>query len=558
MFREVNHRRKRGVAGLLGAIAAAVPLLVPAVSAAALSSPFATFGAGCGSTAGPLLTSAHPNPVPRLTVASGNSTNWNWGRAPLGYGGIYGGGFAAGDSVWGDATNYANNPLPFAVNDAPAVYLNCSGPGSATVEFFDTPGLPVTFSDIVQSPSSANTLSFLVPSTVKLAADLTISQGAVKLSCNGCPPQALSTSTTVGLGSWSGTAGVEGLSIDAQDGPPARYSLAIRPLAVQVSEASTSVALVAPGAEVKQNYKTDGDTNITAAVWQAGALAPARVLATALAVEDGAHSLTWDGRNGAGGALADGSYFVRVASKDPYGGTSLADTPITVDGTAPGVVAQVPTTATSPVVVTASDANGVTEMSAGVDADGDGEFDRYGDEPGASARPSVANGSLSVTVTAPYSGWTAGKTYQLLYAAKDRAGNNATGRTTFVIKAPPTSSSSGGTTNGQSTARVPTLSTASGRYYVRRLIRNRLGSGMAASGNYRIKCGRVSRLRLSCRFSAFVGDSSAKGSGQVWYTTDVDDDEVHYRISVSKLDQYCRYALKRPLRVCRTKTRWSN
>ena len=139
--------------------------------AAGLGSAFASTPVNCTTTtSGSLLAAAHPDAIARLTASSG-SGNWYWGKSPSYL--YYGGQFSAGDRLWDGSAAYA-------VNDAPAGSLSCSAsPGSGTIELFDLPTTPVTFSDLVQSPASTSSLQFRVPSTVRLAADVAISQGAV-------------------------------------------------------------------------------------------------------------------------------------------------------------------------------------------------------------------------------------------------------------------------------------------------------------------------------------------------------------------------------------------
>jgi hypothetical protein len=103
---------------------------------------------------------------------------------------------------------------------------------------------------------------------------------------------------------------------------------------------------------------------------------------------------------------------------------------------------------------------------------------------------------------------------------------------------------------------VPTLTRAASRYYVRRLIRQRAGAAYAERGYYRIRCNRISRLRFSCRFSAFAGDSYITGGGYVRYSHDFYDDEVHYRFRVVYTDDYCQSVTHG--QHCQRRASWSN
>jgi hypothetical protein len=87
---------------------------------------------------------------------------------------------------------------------------------------------------------------------------------------------------------------------------------------------------------------------------------------------------------------------------------------------------------------------------------------------------------------------------------------------------------------------VATLALSDARFYVRRLIRLRAGEGFAFHGSYKIDCRRSSRLRFSCSFDAFAGDSVVTGTGHVRYSSDESDSDVHYRFDVSYINDYCQ------------------
>lgn len=61
---------------------------------------------------------------------------------------------------------------------------------------------------------------------------------------------------------------------------------------------------------------------------------------------------------------------------------------------------------------------------------------------------------------------------------------------------------------------------------------------------------RISRFRIKCRnLRAHIGDSSYRGSGQVW---GVGGRTLTVKARIRRLDEYCFYGLKRPLRRCST------
>jgi hypothetical protein len=87
---------------------------------------------------------------------------------------------------------------------------------------------------------------------------------------------------------------------------------------------------------------------------------------------------------------------------------------------------------------------------------------------------------------------------------------------------------------------VATLALSDARFYVRGLIRLRAGEGFAFHGSYKIDCRRSSRLRFSCSFDAFAGDSVVTGTGYVRYSSDESDSDVRYRFDVSYINDYCQ------------------
>lgn len=109
---------------------------------------------------------------------------------------------------------------------------------------------------------------------------------------------------------------------------------------------------------------------------------------------------------------------------------------------------------------------------------------------------------------------------------------------------------------------VRTMTESDARFYVRRTIRKRAGEGYGASGSYRISCRRLSRLRFSCRFDAFAGDSGLVGRGQVAFSRNPDDNYIHYRYKVKYYDDYCLNVTQRhnPNRnkICTRDTRWTS
>ena len=115
---------------------------------------------------------------------------------------------------------------------------------------------------------------------------------------------------------------------------------------------------------------------------------------------------------------------------------------------------------------------------------------------------------------------------------------------------------------GEAPASVSTLTKTAAQSYVLRTLRQRAGEGATGRGSYRFRCSRSNRLRFYCRFSASAGDSSYSGKGPVYYSTDPNDDQVHYRYVVTLLDEYCYYVTQKsnPRRYARCSARrmWRN
>ena len=497
---------RRSVLAALGC--AAVIAFAPGQAAAAgLASPFASISVSCpangsgSTTSGTPVSVAHPRVLAKMRNANG-SGYLSVGRGGFGTDETT---FVAGDARWLDLGS-------LSVNDTPNAQLSSCGPGgaSAVVDLYDMPDAPVSFDDQQLAPASwSDTLVFRAPTTARFVADVNLTQGAISVCMLGdCfnTSRTLASSGTVPLGQLQGA---EAVSIDALDGPSARYSVTIRPLPVAVNEAKFDRAFIAPGSPATATYSLDGETNVTATVLNAAGQ-PVRQLAANQPFQPGQRSLTWDGKDSAGNLLPDGGYTLRIDSRDPYGGAHSGSAQITLDGSGPAVALSAPTTTNGAVTVT------LTDPGAGVDTVGStvrvdeppSSSDAFMSSDVSSSSSFSGSGAQATAVIRPPSGgWKIGTVYTVRVQATDRLENASSLVQAFTIAAP------GNAAGGSAVA--ATLSKARAAAAVRSAIRKRLRGARIA----RVTCRRASTLRLSCTFRARKGRRTATGSGTVFRTS---------------------------------------
>jgi hypothetical protein len=377
----------------LAASVAAFLLVAAGLARADVPAPFATLSGACPAgqqsvfSASP-VTATHSNVVVRYAATSGSPA-------------LDGTTIPAGRVQW-----YPRSSA-ITTNSTPSVSVyNCSSQASAfQVAFYDRPSAPVTYSGVGNSD-----LPFTYVGDAQYVADLQLSTGAVALSTSYCcgGTQQFASSGQYSLGTVGSQDAAE-LDIRALDGPAPVWTVTIRPLPVAITDAAFATPISRPGTVIQANYKTTGDTAITATVLNAAGQ-PVRNLASGLGVTTGSHSLSWDGRGGGGAPLPDGTYTLALTSHDANGLTSSQSASVVVDGSPPAVVMTSPATLSpgEPVSAQATDAlSGVSELTLG-------DSDDY--------RYAGADNGAPVSYV-PYSGWTLGA-HALTATATDKAGNS--------------------------------------------------------------------------------------------------------------------------------------
>lgn len=100
--------------------------------------------------------------------------------------------------------------------------------------------------------------------------------------------------------------------------------------------------------------------------------------------------------------------------------------------------------------------------------------------------------------------------------------------------------------------RLPALSTARAKHYIRVALRREFGSSYRVGRKKRItSCGHASQVRMTCRVAWTAGSRSFRGRATIWYTRDADGSVVwNYAWTIRRVDSDCR---ARSSRAC-TKT----
>jgi FlgD Ig-like domain len=291
------------------------------------------------------------------------------------------------------------------------------------VDFFDTPTTPTSFSGAVTpaAPLSdeTNTVKFIAPAAAHYVADLSLTQGAVTLD-DGTRQQTFASSGRFDLGVLAGD--IYALSLTPQDGPQAKWSLSIHALPVVISNLAFDRQYERPTQITTASYTLDGDVSLTATILNSASQA-VRSLASNAPILQGSHTLTWDGLNGSGSPVADGSYTLAISYTDAAGNSGAARASVEVDGTPPTATMVSPSRLprmNGLVLEIADNLSGVKSASLSVD--------------GTNVRTLAAGASQFTYV--PAGGWRSGS-HSFRVAAIDNAGNVASSGGSFTVPAPP-------------------------------------------------------------------------------------------------------------------------
>ena len=165
------------------------------------------------------------------------------------------------------------------------------------------------------------------------------------------------------------------------------------------------------------SYSVEGDVDLSATVQNQSGQA-VRTLASGLAVAAGDHTLNWDGLDGSGSPVPDGTYTLEMAYTDAAGNSGTSQVSIEVDATPPVVSATSSATLNSSngLVIDVHDAlSGLKSATLAVDG----------------KHAASLNSSGTQFIYVPVGGWAPGShTWDV--TATDKAGNSGSASGTFT------------------------------------------------------------------------------------------------------------------------------
>jgi FlgD Ig-like domain len=130
------------------------------------------------------------------------------------------------------------------------------------------------------------------------------------------------------------------LDIEPRDGTPAIWDVSISPTRLSIDGAGVGSAYSRPGRLVTTKYSISGDAELNAAARGKGRVV--RQLAAGTKVAAGSHSLVWDGLDGKGKPVADGTYSISLVARDIFDSTAKTAASVTMDTHGPRVIFQSP------------------------------------------------------------------------------------------------------------------------------------------------------------------------------------------------------------------------
>jgi hypothetical protein len=417
---------KARVAALVVVGVVATVLVSAGSSRAAAPSVFASASGTCTPATGSSnfmttpITGAHPDVLMRVTTQAGPGSvigsETDTGEPLLIFGGA--------DTAWTEYDASLSN------GDLATGELGCSSAPSDvayTVDFLDPPLTPTLFAgsstyspDFGDTPMQAgNGLAFVAPATAHYVADLSLTQGAMTVD-DRKRSQIFASSGRFDLGILAG--GIQRVHLTPQDGPQAKWTLSISALPVALSNLAFDRQYERPTQITTANYALDGDVTLTATILNSAQQA-VRSLAANISVSAGSHSLTWDGLDGSGSPVADGSYTLAISYTDAAGNSGGGQASIVVDGTPPSASVVSPSSLPRThglVIQVADNLSGLKSASLSVDG---AKVQTLG--PGQAQFTYIPSGS-----------WRYGA-HSFSVSATDNAGNVASNGGRFTVPAPP-------------------------------------------------------------------------------------------------------------------------
>ncbi len=299
---------------------------------AAPPSPFASASGVCPDSDPlqlPTQQVAHPDVLLRVTSTGSGELRW-----PDIFGSDGTNSIAGADTTWDLFGS-------ISAGETPSVVMLCSAPLSYTVDLLDVPTTPTSFSGSTTfgqntyngESATGSFVVFKAPARAQYVADVTLTQGGIRLTLDGVMSRTFASSGRFDLGTLAINA--HGIRVNPLDGPQGRWTLSISALPVALSDLSISPSVARPGATLTARYAISGDTSISAQV--VGPAGTVRTLAENLHVGAGSHTLTWDGLDSSGRAVRDGAYTLRLSSLDPAGNSASGQATVTLDGTPPAI-----------------------------------------------------------------------------------------------------------------------------------------------------------------------------------------------------------------------------
>jgi hypothetical protein len=414
---------KARVAAIVVVGVLASTLALAGSSQAAAPSVFASASGTCLAGSNDVFTTAringnHTSPLVRLSAQAGP-----------GFFDFFNGFYDQVTSFGGPDTLWTYYQGSLSDGDTASGEVDCPSAASDvayTVDFLDIPTTPTQFSGAITLSSSAdpdnppnNSLEFIAPAAAHYVADLSLAQGAITLG-DGALNQTFASSGRFDLGVLNRA--THTLSLTPQDGPQAKWSLSIHALPVALSSLAFDRQYERPTQITTAAYALDGDVTLTAAILNS-AQQPVRSLATNASVSAGSHSLTWDGLDGSGSPVPDGSYTLAMNYTDAAGNSGGGQASIVVDGTPPSASVVSPSSLPRTlglVIQVADNLSGLKSASLSVDG---------------TKVQTLGPGQAQFTYI-PSGGWRSGA-HSFSVSATDNAGNVASNGGRFTVPAPP-------------------------------------------------------------------------------------------------------------------------
>lgn len=334
--------------------------------------------------------------------------------------------FGSGDTVWSPTS-------PLRSGESGEERIICFGTTDFTLELFDVPVPPASFSGSSNPDRDGSGVVFRAPGAGQYVADVSVTQGAVAVSTDGgsvgfgqCGLPRRQVFASVGqfqFGLINGKATCL-VNVRAEDGPVANWTVAFRAIPGAVTGLKFARATARSGRSVRASYQLTADARLSAVIRNSSGQT-VRTLGGFFSAARGSRTLTWDGINASGRPVRSGRYALEISGEDVNGFALQTRAPLIVDNGAPKVRRLSPRR----LVSTRALVIGLEDQLSGV----------------RSARLNVGgrtvrrlSGSRRSTsrrlIYRPRTGWSRGRSYRYAVLASDRAGNRRRVAGRFAIR----------------------------------------------------------------------------------------------------------------------------